>query len=356
MRLTYAGLFTVLLFGCAAGAPQPGIDDSDLVVLHHNVRPQARPEMRVGHTAPGTPMERMILALKPDADRQAQLDGLLARLQDPASPDFHRWLTPQEFGERFGRTPEEIAKVTGWLSAHGFAVEEIGAGRTYQLFRHGVRRRGGVPHYDRRLSHRREGQARNSVDPSIPRALSGMVAGIVSLHNIPRRAMNTGFRRFDGNQPALDYTGSTGTHALSPGDFGIIYNVKAVYTAGFDGTGRTVAVVARTHPAASNWATFRTNMKLPANAPVVVVNGTDPGDKGADEDGEADLDIEWSGGIAKGATAKFVVSCGSNDTNNKWSQRHQRRRRPLGAVHRRQQSRGRDDHELRQLRVGHGLV
>lgn len=56
-------------------------------------------------------------------------------------------------------------------------------------------------------------------------------------------------------------------------------------------------------------------MGLPANPPQVIVNGPDPGDLRGDEDVEADLDVEWSGAVAKNATIKFVVSKSTSTTD-----------------------------------------
>ena len=56
-------------------------------------------------------------------------------------------------------------------------------------------------------------------------------------------------------------------------------------------------------------------MGLPVNTPLVIVNGTDPGDLGPGEDGEADLDVEWSGAVAKNALIKFVVSKSTSSTD-----------------------------------------
>jgi subtilase family serine protease len=46
-----------------------------------------------------------------------------------------------------------------------------------------------------------------------------------------------------------------------------------------------------------------------------MVNGTNPGDIGADEDTEADLDVEWSGAIAPGASIQFVTSSSTESTD-----------------------------------------
>ena len=291
-----------------AGGLARVVDDRDTVVLNGNVHPLVRPEFDAGAVELSLPMERMILALRLRPDKQAQLDRLLVEQQDPASPNFHRWLTPEEFGERFGPTPEELSTVTDWLESHGFVIEDVAKGRTWINFS------GTVADVERAFHtqiHRYfiDGEVRqaNAWAPAIPRGLSDLVAGVVSLHNFPRKPMNTGI------QPA--YTGSSGTHAISPGDFAIIYNVNSLYSAGFDGTGRTIGIVARTHPATSNWTTFRSTMGLSSTIATVIVNGTDPGDIGANEDGEADLDCEWSGGVAKGASVKFVVSKSTSSTD-----------------------------------------
>ena len=309
-------LVGILMVGLTVATARPGftsgltrtVDDNDTVVLYGDVHPLARPEFDAGAVEQSLPMERMILALRLAPEKQAAVDQLLADQQNPDSPSFHRWLTPEEFGERFGPSQQEIEAVTDWLTSQGFVIEEVGRGRTWVNF-------SGVVADVERAFHTQihhfyvDGEMRqaNAWAPAVPRALAGLVAGVVSLHNFPRPALNTGLR------PA--YTNSSGTHAISPGDFAVIYNVSSLYSAGYDGTGRTIGIVARTHPAASNWTTFRSTMGLSSTIATVVVNGTDPGDVSADEDGEADLDCEWSGGVAKGATVKFVVSKSTSSTD-----------------------------------------
>src|SRR5512133_124912 len=108
----------------ALARPLRVIDDNDTVSLRGNVHPNARPEFDRGATEPSLPMERMVLSLRRSSDQEAQLERLLAEQQDPASANYHRWLTPEEFGERFGPKPEDTGAITGWLTAHGFTVEE----------------------------------------------------------------------------------------------------------------------------------------------------------------------------------------------------------------------------------------
>ncbi|MGD0230959.1 MAG: protease pro-enzyme activation domain-containing protein [Syntrophorhabdales bacterium] len=300
------------VFGAArAGAAERVISDSDIITLPGNVHPLARPEYDTGAAPSSFPMQRMILILRRSAEKQAQLDRFLAGLQDPSSPDFHRWLAPDEFGRRFGPSSEDINAITRWLASHGFVVEAVGRGKASINFSGTA---GGVERAFHTSIHLYRVNGRlyhaNAKDPSIPRGLADVVAGVASLNDFPRKPMHNGIQPVD--QP--NYT-SGGSYYLSPGDFATIYDVNALYGAGISGSGQSIAIVGRTHPSGTEWATFRTLMGLPANPPTVIVNGPDPGDLGGDEDVEADLDVEWSGAVAQNASILFVTSQSTSTTD-----------------------------------------
>jgi len=103
------------------------IDEMDLVTLAGNMHPLARPEADRGVLADETRLERMVLLLQPDAAQQRALDALTEAQQQPASPLFHQWLTPEEYGGRFGASAGDVKRIAGWLAAHGFAVEPVSA-------------------------------------------------------------------------------------------------------------------------------------------------------------------------------------------------------------------------------------
>ena len=46
----------------------------------------------------------------------------MAQLQDPASPNYHKYLTPAEFTERFGPSASDYATVIAYAQAHGLKV------------------------------------------------------------------------------------------------------------------------------------------------------------------------------------------------------------------------------------------
>jgi subtilase family serine protease len=291
------------------------IDDKDIVVLPGNVHPLARAQFERGKTRPSLPMERMVLTLGLSPAKQAELDRFLDEVHNLASSNFHHWLTPQEFGLRFGPSLDDLEALSGWLISHGFVVDEIAEGRTWINFTGSVADVERVFHteiheysIDGKLRHA------NSSDPAIPRAFTDLVKGIVSLNNFPRAVMHDALGLVERSVISPAYTAGS-VHYLSPADFGTIYRINDVYQTGIDGAGQTVAIVGRTHPPASNWTAFRSLMALPANPPQVIVNGPDPGDLGADEDYEADLDVEWSGAVAKNAGIIFVVSKSTGATD-----------------------------------------
>ena len=316
----FAGIIaavSVMLFSASASFALPPrvINDKDTITLRGNVHPLARPEFDRGETEASLSMERIILTLRLHAAKQAELDKFLAELHDPASSHFHHWISPEEFNKRFGPASEDVHSITDWLTSHGFTVNEVAKSGAWVNFSGTVATVERAFHtqihnyyVNGHLYHA------NSQDPSIPRGLSDLVAGIVSLHNFPRKRMShsTGPSTQAGIIP--EYT-SGSNHYLSPDDFATIYDINPLYVAGIDGSGQSIAIVGRTHPSSSDWITFRSIMGLPANPPQVIVNGPDPGDLGGAEDNEADLDVEWSGAVAINATIMLVTSQSTSATD-----------------------------------------
>ena len=301
------------------------VDMHDLITLRGNVHPLARTEFDQGAAPDSLPTERMLLVLQRGADQEVALRKLLDEQQVKSSPQFHQWLTPEQFGRQFGPADSDLHTVTGWLAAQGFEVTNVAAGRTVIEFSGTaglVRQVLGTEIHKFRVN----GQDywANATDPEIPAALAPVVAGFASLNNFPRRPLyqNRGtFQRSKATgkvEPLFTVgpvTCSDGTDecyyfALGPTDFAKIYNILPLWTAAtpIDGTGQTIAVVGETDINPQDVADFRSIFGLPLNQPNIIYNGPDPGILTDGEETEADLDVEWSGAIGKGATVDFVVS------------------------------------------------
>jgi subtilase family serine protease len=296
------------------------VDERNLVVLKGNVHPLARLEYDQGMVADAQPIGRMLLLLRRSLDQEASLTQLVDDQQNKSSRNYHAWLTPEQFGKQFGPADADIQAVTQWLRSQGFTGINVGPGRQVIEFSGTAGQvRNAFRTEIRRFMVDGKEYTANAADPQIPAALVPVVAGVVSLHNFPRKShtrflgqsqQNAGW---GGLHPLFSFpdpaTGRT-FFGLGPGDFATIYNSKPLIAAGNDGTGQTIAIVGETNINVQDVQQFRKMFVLPANfnATNVVLNGEDPGITSFGEEGESDLDVEWSGAVAPGATIKFVVS------------------------------------------------
>src|SRR5437899_10642147 len=316
------------------------INEKNLVVLRGNVHPLARPEFDQGLVADAQPLKRMLLLLQRSPDQESDLRQLLDDQQSKSSPNYHAWLTPEQFGKQFGPTDADIQAVMQWLTSRGFTAIKVEPGRTVIEFSGTV---GNVRNAFRSEIHRYlvagvEHMA-NASDPQIPAALRPAIAGIVSLHDFRKKPMYhlagvlNASKSIELTGPAVPeysfncvdffthvfgaFSGqSTTCHPLGPYDFATIYNVLPLWSATppVDGAGQSIAIVGRTNINVEDVNDFRNLFGLPANPPQVILDGPDPGLVRGDET-YADLDVEWSGAVAKGATIKLVVSQSTETTD-----------------------------------------
>ncbi len=318
----------VLLLGMGvSGFPQAArsrisgrIDEGRLHRLVKNTYPLARAEFDWGAAPDDLALNRMLLVLTPSAERQSALATLLNSQQDKSSAQYHKWLTPQEFGERFGVGAADISQVTGWLQGHGFTVERVSNGRNFIEFSGTAGQLNQAFHTQmhRYVVNGKEHWA-NAGDPQIPLALAPVVAGVSTLHNFRKASQIAALKpqavRISARGASPQFTASNGEHALAPADLATIYNINPLYGQGITGEGTTIAVVARTNINMQDIQDFQNAFGVPSALPQVVLNGADPGDLGSGDEVEAVLDSSWSAGIAPGATVKLVVSASTNTTD-----------------------------------------
>jgi subtilase family serine protease len=286
--------------------------------LHGNTRPEARAAANDrGLVDDAMPLPHMQLQLRRPADREQALMTLIDQLHDPKSPNFHQWLTPTAFGERFGPAAADIAAVTDWLEQKGFTVNFVypsgmaidysgTAGQVHTAFHTELHRLSvnGVAHFA------------NMGDPEIPAALAPVVVGVVALHDFKPRAhqvpQTAHPNASDGN----------GNFWLAPSDLATIYNFNPLYNAGYSGQGQTIAVVEPTNLFSDDdWTTFRQTFGLSVYTagslttihpapPFGTTNCTDPGVVHLDT-GEAALDAEYA---SAGAPSAAIILASCKDT------------------------------------------
>ena len=338
------------------------IDDSRLVTLKGNTRPEARPENDRGTVSPDLPLGDLTLLLRRSPEQQAAFDAFLASQQDQSSPNYHHWLTPDQIGEKFGPAQSDVEAVSRWLQNQGLSVTNISKDRLFIRF-------GGTAAQVQKAFHTEihnlevkvqgatEQHIANMSDPKIPEALSPVVVGVAALHNffprpqhkmgsLVRRNSSTGkWERISQPEAAAGkatpaFAGGTKTITLpqfgtgggtpanledvTPYDFAAIYNVLPLWNAStpIDGTGQTIAIAATSNINLNDVVTFRSAFNLPVvgskyptyKAPKVIVTNSDPGDcptaaaSCINDLYENTLDVEWSGAIAKNAQIVLVTS------------------------------------------------
>jgi hypothetical protein len=301
------------------------VDEANRIALKGNTHPLARPEFDRGPAPANLPLNRMLLVLSRSPEQEAALEAMLDQQQDKSSPNYHNWLTPEQFGQQFGPADQDVQAVTSWLQTHGFQVNRVSKGRVVIEFSGTASQLQEAFHTEiHRYAVNGEEHWANSSDPQIPAALAPVVAGVASLNGFPRHPMIHVDGTFSKSKatgeikpvkPLLTINGAGcgvkgNCYGLGPFDFATIYNVSPLWTAAtpIDGTGQTIAIVGETDINPQDITSFRTFFGMAAPNLNIVHDGVDPGILTDGEETEADLDVEWSGAVAKGATIDFVVS------------------------------------------------
>ncbi len=229
------------------------------------------------------------------------------------------WLTPEQFGDRFGMSQSDMDVAAQWLRTQGFTIDEVARSRTWISFS-GIAAQVESAFHAPIHSYLVDGALHYapSTDATVPEAFSGVVAAVSGLHDFRPRLQS----RVRHVSPRIT-SSISGNHFVVPGDFGTIYNlpdyVNGVFQSGIDGTGQSIGVVGQTTLTSSGSYTdndtFRSLAGLPAaNFSQVLAGGSAPTFSSTDAD-EANLDIEWSGAVAPNASVIFAYSSNALTTS-----------------------------------------
>jgi subtilase family serine protease len=295
------------------------IDERETVVLQGNVRPQVRAAVDQGRMDGGQRLRGVSMVFKRSAAEEAALRKLLSAQQDPSSANYHKWLTPEEYGDRFGLSADDLKTVTSWLQGQGFTVDRVARGRTQLWFTGPISQ---IETVFRTEMHRYlvDGELHfaNGTELAVPAALGDVVLGIHNLDDFrPRARVRT--RKQAADATAHLTSNLSGFHYIAPDDFATIYNVDDLYNVGLDGADEKLAVVGQSTIRTSDLDAFRSAASLPARTSanfqqVQVPNSGTAVESSGDVD-ESSLDLEWSAAVAKGATVIFVFTGNSPNFN-----------------------------------------
>ena len=173
--------------GVSASAPRVlGEWRSSAGVAIAHSKPSRNPAaIDLGPAPANQSLGRMLLLLAPAPAQQQALAAELARLQNPSSPSYHHWLTPQAFAESYANNPSDVAAVAGWLESQGFRVAPLPAGLGWIEFS------GTVAQVEQAFGVQVDmvsvyGNTRAvlTANITVPGALSPVIAGLVSLDGV----------------------------------------------------------------------------------------------------------------------------------------------------------------------------
>jgi subtilase family serine protease len=307
------------------------IDSGKMVVLTSQVQHRAKPQYDLGRVDGSFQLNNVKLGIVASPSQVKALKQLLEEQQDPKSPNFHKWLTPQQYADRFGLSHNDVQKTTAWLKSQGLTAVKVANGRDWINFSGTASQIESAFRTEiHRYNVKGEMHFANSAPPSIPAALSGIANGFLGLDDFrPKPMIRKALPRARNVHPDY-YDGNTGDgNFVGPGDIATIYDLTPLYTAGIDGTGEKLLIVGQTDVYLADLVNFRLGFTLPAiNATCSTTAGvltscttsatanfqyildpqsSDPG-VSTDDLSEADLDLEWSAATAPGAQVIFYNS------------------------------------------------
>jgi subtilase family serine protease len=305
--------FALATTAVAAQSPAPRIrseiSNVEVSTLKATQQPLGSTQLDAGRMPSDARLNGISIVFNRSAAQEADLQALIAAQQDPQSPEYHQWLSPEQFGARFGMAQSDLDQVQTWLQQQGFSIDSVARGRTMIRFSGTA---GQVEQAFQTQMHYFKSNGETHYAPStllsVPSAIAPTVAAVRNLSDFRPRPMHISTHRaFTSSQ--------SGDVFFAPGDIAVTYDIGPLYTAGVNGTGQSIAIVGQSAVLASDIEAFESAASLPMKDPVLVLvpgSGSATVVSGGDE-GESDLDIEWSGAIAQGATIDFVFT--GNSTN-----------------------------------------
>jgi hypothetical protein len=288
------------------------VDESKLVTLAGNTRPEATTENDRGAVPDSFPMPDLLLQLKRSPVLESEFKQYIDQLTDKSSPNFRKWLTPQQIAERYGLAHEDLAAIQNWLQSHGLSVDhtyENGmviafsgtAGQIRDAFHTEI-------HY---LEVKGQTHFANMSEPQIPEALFPAVAGPVALHDFKPHTMAKRAPKYTfggcGPDPTFP-TSPANCNALVPADYQVIYNLNPLFRQGILGAGQTIVVVDDSDSYSNDVATYRSTFLSQYSGTFITTHPggcSDPGDN--TDDAESNIDAEIAGAIAPNATIDLAT-------------------------------------------------
>ena len=303
-----------LLYAQLTDRVTQAVDTTKVRALPDHVPAWANPNNSLGPLPGKLMLDQMTLVLSHSPEQEQELTALMSAQQDPASKNYHHWLTPTEMGELFGLSQQDISRVTTWLESQGLHVSWVSSSRTFIGFNGSAADVSKA--FQTQVSYYRvNGVQRFSISspPMIPEALIPVVKAVRGLYTNQEQPLH-GAPTARSVSPRVTYGSS---HYLAPADFATIYDLPSSLT----GAGVAIGIVGRSRTNFADFANFRALTGATYQNPTEIIptsyGGLDPGPAltsppppgVSDSDQvEATLDVMRAGSVAPRADLLLVVA------------------------------------------------
>jgi subtilase family serine protease len=287
------------------------VSNAETSTLKNSLHPMAQAQFDAGRMPADTRLTGVSIVFNRSAAQEAELQGLITAQQNPSSPLYHQWLTPEQFAARFGMADADLSKVQSWLEQQGFSIDSVAHSKNTIHFT-GTARQVEQAFSTEMHFYKINGTQHfaPSTALSVPSALAPAVLSIKNLdsfrpasHLLPKK--NASLKR--------NFTGgglNSGVIFFAPGDIATVYDISPLYNSGNTGAGQSITIVGQSAIQTADLEAFQSAASLAIKDPtqyLVPNSGTSTVVADGNE-AESDLDLEWSNGIAPGATINFVYT------------------------------------------------
>jgi subtilase family serine protease len=318
VRIGAIAISSAVLIALMLAMPPPA--SAQTISLHGNVAPDATRLSPAGHADPA---KALTMEIEFMPRNQAELDTLIAAQQNPSSPQYHKWLTHDEYTRRFGPTARDFNAVADWLKSSDFQI--TGGSRREGM----VRFSGSVTAIEKALNTKimtfgDGSKFANTTEPEIPASFAPIIGEITGLQNLgtlepalkssrihglpaakPLKTSEGGAKLKSGLSPAYSLTIEGGTgNTFAPADFYTFYDENPLLNASIDGSppNDCIAIFSESNIFTDLLSDFTSGLGFTLPSINLTVDTSAEGDPGVLKSGdtEAYLDIEWSHSVAPG--------------------------------------------------------
>lgn len=307
---------------------------ASFIAMHMGVRANTNTDSRItlaSNTSPllaqaqflqaADPNQQLNLSIALQLRNSADLDNLLSAIYDPQSPQYHQYLTPDQFNTLFAPTPDTVQQVVTFLQSQGLTITNIASNNLF------IDATGSVAQaqqaFQVQINNYTVGNTTfyaNATAPSVPGSISPLISSIDGLNDSVQ--YHPLYQRLDAQTTARQQrrVSATTPSGYGPKELAGAYDIKPLQDAVNSGDKQTVALFELDGYSTSDVQQyFQTyNLGTPSITPIQVDGFNSPPGQGAIE---VELDIEVVAAVAP--QAKQLVYEGPNtiqglnDTYNK---------------------------------------